>query len=178
MKSGLMKKLGINLKKYILHKVEKNIMALFSPVLDQRHEPSMASVMGKAERFIPPDFEGEAILTIGRAKLFAEQGTHLVVNCSPFGCMPGRVTSHIFQTYRDYFQVPVVNLFFDGTGDISDQVGIYLKSITQSYSEKVQSTRRSSIFRRPGKNPAATPWAKVMEDSLQEDLYDDESRSR
>ena len=178
MKSGLMKKLGINLKKHILHKVEKDIMALFSPVLDQRHEPSMASVMGKALRFIPPDFEGEAILTIGRAKLFAEQGAHLVVNCSPFGCMPGRVTSHIFQTYRDYFQVPVVNLFFDGTGDISDQVGIYLKSITQSYSEKVQSTKRSSIFRRPGKNPAATPWAKVMEDSLQEDLYDDESRSR
>jgi predicted CoA-substrate-specific enzyme activase len=178
MKSGLMKKLGINLKKHILHKVEKDIMALFSPVLNQRHEPSIASVMGKALRFIPPDFEGEAILTIGRAKLFAEQGAHLVVNCSPFGCMPGRVTSHIFQTYRDYFQVPVVNLFFDGTGDISDQVGIYLKSITQSYSEKVQSTRRSSIFRRPGKNPAATPWAKVMEDSLQEDLYDDESRSR
>lgn len=178
MKSGLMKKLGINLKKHILHKVEKNIMSLFSPVLDQRHEPSMASVMGKALRFIPPDFEGEAILTIGRAKLFAEQGAHLVVSCSPFGCMPGRVTSHIFQTYRDYFQVPVVNLFFDGTGDISDQVGIYLKSITQSYIEKVQSTRRSPIFRRPGKNPAATPWAKVMEDSLQEDLYDDESRSQ
>ncbi|HVN71786.1 MAG TPA: acyl-CoA dehydratase activase, partial [Desulfomonilia bacterium] len=114
--SGLMKKLGTNLKRRILHSVEKDIMDLFSPILDHRYEPSVSSVMEKACRFIPITFEGEAILTIGRAKIFAEQGASLVVNCSPFGCMPGRVTSHLFQTYQDYFQVPVVNLFFDGTG--------------------------------------------------------------
>jgi predicted CoA-substrate-specific enzyme activase len=176
MNSGLVKGLGTRIKNHILHRVEKDIMTLFSPVLDHRHEPSIESVISKAKRFIPPTFEGEAILTIGRAKLFSEQGASLVVNCSPFSCMPGRVTSHLFQTYRDYFQVPVVNLFFDGTGDISNQVGIYLKSITQAYTEK--RPMPSTSFRRPGKKPAATPWAKVMDDSLKENIFDDEYQSK
>jgi hypothetical protein len=45
--------------------------------------------------------------------------------------MPGRITSYLFQKHADYFKVPVVNLFFDGIGDVASQVGIYLKSITQ-----------------------------------------------
>jgi predicted nucleotide-binding protein (sugar kinase/HSP70/actin superfamily) len=172
MKSGPINKLRTRIKYLILHRIEKNILSLFSPVLDHRHEPSIESVMSRAKRFIPPTFEGEAILTIGRAKVFAEQGASLVVNCSPFSCMPGRVTSHLFQTYRNYFQVPVVNLFFDGTGDISNQVGIYLKSITQTYTEK--RPMPSTSFRRPGKKAAATPRAKVMDDSLQKNIFGDE----
>ena len=82
----------------------------------------------------------------------------------------------IAEVYRDYFQIPVVNLFFDGTGDISNQVGIYLKSITQAYTEK--SPMPSTSFRRPGKRPAATPWTKVMDDSLQENIFDDEYQSK
>jgi hypothetical protein len=171
-----MKKLGAHLKMHLLHRIEKDIMALFSPVLDRRHEPTIASVMNKAMKFIPLEFEGEAILTIGRAKLFAEQGANLVVNCSPFGCMPGRITSHLFQAYRAYFQVPVVNLFFDGTLDISDQVGIYLKSITQAHKENRPIS--STSFRRPGERPPTPPWAKIMDNILQKNIYDDESKSQ
>ena len=40
-----------------------------------------------------------------------------------------RITSYLFQS--PITSVPVVNLFFDGIGDVASQVGIYLKSITQ-----------------------------------------------
>jgi hypothetical protein len=36
----------------------------------------------------------------------------------------------------------------------------------------------SASFRIPGKKNAATPWAKVMNDSLQEKKFDDEYQSK
>ncbi len=122
-----------SLKQTYLHHLEQEISSLFSPLLDERCEPAIERVIQQGEPFIPVNFEGEAILTVGRARLFAEQGADLVVNCSPFSCMPGRITSHIFQTHPDYVGVPVINLFFDGIGDVSSQVGIYLKSITRTH---------------------------------------------
>jgi hypothetical protein len=46
--------------------------------------------------------------------------------------MPGRITSHIFQMHPEYVGVPVVNLFFDGIGDVASLVGIYLRSISRA----------------------------------------------
>ena len=131
-KGGLIRSLTASLKRSVLHRVEREVAALFSPLLDDRREPPIGDVLNRGERFIPPSFEGEAILTVGRAKLFAEQGAALVVNCSPFSCMPGRITSHIFQMHPEYVGVPVVNLFFDGIGDVASLVGIYLRSISRA----------------------------------------------
>jgi predicted CoA-substrate-specific enzyme activase len=144
-RSSLFKKPSSYFKKYFLHAVEKDIMDLFSPVLDDRHEPSIEDVLERGASFIPLAFEGESILTIGRAKVFAEQGASLIVNCSPFSCMPGRITNYIFQNYHEYFQVPVVNLVFDGIGDISSQVGFYLKSITEGDARRQSTTYRHTL---------------------------------
>lgn len=120
------------IKSHYLHKIERDIIALFSPILDDLEEPHIGEVLEKAQRFIPFEFEGEAILTIGRAKVFANQGVSLVANCAPFGCMPGRITSYIFQANPEFLNIPTVNLFFDGTGDLASQVGIYLRSINDT----------------------------------------------
>ncbi len=175
-KSGPVKKLMTYFKNHVLQRVEHEIMSLFSPMLDQRHEPSISAVINSAKRYIPESFEGEAILTIGRARLFAENGASLIVNCSPFSCMPGRVTSHLFQAYRDYFKVPVVNLFFDGTGDVSNQLAIYLKSITQA--QKETRIPYSSRFTSHRKRQVASPLAKLMKGPLPGDISDDEYQRR
>ncbi len=140
------------MKKTYLHRLENEIGSLFSPLLDERREPSIEKVLHRGEPFIPFKFEGEAILTVGRARLFAEQGADLVVNCSPFSCMPGRITSHIFQTHPEYVGIPVVNLFFDGIGDVSSQVGIYLKSIARTHEHR---HRESFSFVRRQRGPLA-----------------------
>lgn len=175
-KSGPVKKLGAYVKNHILEKVEHDIMCLFSPILDQRREPSIATIIGNAQRFIPPSFEGEAILTIGRAKLFAETGARLIVNCSPFSCMPGRITSHLFQTYQDYFKVPVVNLFFDGTGDVSNQMGIYLKSITHDQGDSRPAY--PSRFQEPRKKRFTQIGPKTARETFQPKVTDDGYRRR
>jgi len=134
-KGPLRTRLGAYIKRRYIQMVEKDILRLFSPILDDMHEPHVTEVIETAQRFLPVDFEGESILTLGRAKLFASQGAAVVVNCSPFGCMPGRITSYIFQNNPEFFEVPVVNLFFDGIGDIASQVALYLKSITLAQSQ-------------------------------------------
>ncbi len=135
-KGGLKNRLGSLVKRCFIRRIEDDATRLFSPVLDDMAEPSIARIFAEARRFMPVEFEGETILTLGRAKIFAGQGASLVVNCSPFGCMPGRLTSHIFRNHPDYFGVPIVNLFFDGIGDIASQVAIYLHSITQDRQHK------------------------------------------
>ncbi|MFY9399578.1 MAG: acyl-CoA dehydratase activase, partial [Desulfomonilia bacterium] len=139
-------------KRGYIHHLEEEVNSLFSPLLDDRAEPPVRKVLDRGERFVPAEFEGEAILTIGRAKLFAEQGADLVVNCSPFSCMPGRITSHLFQMHPGYIGVPVVNLFYDGIGDVSSQVGIYLRSIARTQGAR---HRASFSFVRRRKGPTA-----------------------
>jgi len=135
-KGGLKNRLLSVVKKHVIHTVETEVRNLFSPLLDDLVEPSMTEVFNEAKRFVPVEFEGEAILTLGRARQFARDGAALVVNCSPFGCMPGRITSYIFRNNPEYCGIPVVNLFFDGTGDIASQVAIYINSITRTGSDR------------------------------------------
>lgn len=78
---------------------------------------------------MPINFEGEAIITLGRAIKFAEQGASMVVNCAPFGCMPGTLTSAIFQEIQDQIGVPMVTLFYDGEPGLNERLATYLARI-------------------------------------------------
>ena len=73
--------------------------------------------------------EGEAILTVGRAIKFIEEGVSLVVNCAPFGCMPGTITSSLFQELQNQTGVPIVNMFYDGEGDLNNLLRVYLEQV-------------------------------------------------
>jgi predicted CoA-substrate-specific enzyme activase len=99
------------------------------PFLPDRIEPEMEKVLDLGSKYIPLIFEGETILTIARALLFLEQGASLVVNCSPFGCMPGNITQSIFQKIRGADGKPIVSLFYDGESDMNRIVKVYLSNI-------------------------------------------------
>jgi hypothetical protein len=45
--------------------------------------------------------------------------------------MPGRITSYLFQMHQGLFGAPVVNLFFDGIGNVSPQVAVHLEFIAR-----------------------------------------------
>ncbi len=72
-------------------------------------------------------FHGEAILTVGRASLFKRDGVSAIVNCLPFGCMPGNLTSALLLSLQDKFRIPVVNVTYDGKGGVNESVGLFLR---------------------------------------------------
>lgn len=115
--TGAMRRLGLSLTLKYMQRTAHRIYQSALPLLRDRLEPAVEAVVDAGSRFVPPEFEGEGLLTLGRAVLFARQGADLVVNCAPFNCMHGNITTALFEGARDTFDVPVVNLFYDGGED-------------------------------------------------------------
>ena len=77
----------------------------------------------------PMNSRGESILTVGRAVQFARHGAALVVNCAPFGCMPGNMAGGILHAVQKNVGVPMVSLFYDGEGDINTRLETFLANL-------------------------------------------------
>jgi Uncharacterized protein conserved in bacteria len=89
----------------------------------------MEKILKAAEEYLPLDFSGEAVLTVGRAILFAQQGVKMVINCAPFGCMPGTITTGIFGELQARLGIPILNQFYDGRRGPEQKIGSYLTNI-------------------------------------------------
>ncbi len=108
-----------------IHRFEEAMMEY----LPGRTEPGIERVLSRGKEWVPLEFEGEVILTIGRTIVFLEDGADMVINCAPFGCMPGNITTSMFQKIQRDFGKPVINLFYDGECDVNRIIGVYLNNI-------------------------------------------------
>ncbi len=102
-----------------IHHMERSYQKIFDTLLRDRREPSIQRVRAHGQQYLPEQIEGESILTIGRAVAFMEQGAGLVVNVSPFGCMPGSISSAILKQASREYGVAAISLFYDGETDFS-----------------------------------------------------------
>ncbi|MBI5544155.1 MAG: hypothetical protein HY901_09720, partial [Deltaproteobacteria bacterium] len=115
-------------------------------ILADRHEPSVSQVLSSGARHMPVNIGGEAQLTLGRAIEFAKQGAAMVVNCSPFGCMPGVVSTALFRKISAELGVPIVNMFYDGNGNQNRRLEVFLNNAVRSGQDPAQTSEAS---RRP-----------------------------
>ncbi|MDR1519064.1 MAG: hypothetical protein LBU23_02835 [Planctomycetota bacterium] len=99
-------------------RVEKKYLRLAGKILADRHEHPIDQVLEAGMRYLPWQFEGEAILTLGRAVLFVKlDGARAIVNASPMFCMPGTITTSIFPRLERELGVPIISNFYDGSGN-------------------------------------------------------------
>ena len=118
------------LKNRFMIKDEKHWYQVAGSFMADRHEPPMADVLEEGIPHIPLNFEGEAIITIGRAVLFARRDrVDMIVNAAPFGCMPGTLTTAIMRQLQDDLGVPVVGMFYDGTPGLNKTLEPFIVSI-------------------------------------------------
>ncbi len=117
--------------RWMLH-WEKKINEAASPLLDDRHEPDFDLILNEGKKVLAENIGGEAILTIGRAVKFAHQGATMVVNVAPFSCMPGTITTAVFRQLSAELGMPIVNLFYDGTGGENRRLEVYLRTAMNS----------------------------------------------
>lgn len=99
-------------------------------ILYNRTEPSIEEVLEYAKQYLPLNFVGEAVLTIGRTIAFEKQGVSMVVNCSPFGCMPGTISQSIFQKIQNETNFPILTQFYDGEKGLNAKLAYYLNNIS------------------------------------------------
>jgi len=127
---NLLKRGESKVNNFYLFMVERNYYQAASAILHDRHEPHIKDVVQAGAKFIPEEFEGESILTVGRSTLFAQQGADMVVNVAPFGCMPGTLSSALLLEIKEKTKIPLLSLFYDGDLAVNHKIAALLKTIT------------------------------------------------
>lgn len=115
-KANFKDKISMALTNYIQHKDEKMLEQIFLQHLDYGKEPMVETILEKASPYIHISFEGEAILSVGKSIDFIEKGVSGIINVMPFTCMPGTISSAIMRLLQKKYDVPILNIAYDGQG--------------------------------------------------------------
>jgi len=101
---------------------EHRIVKCFSAKNEFWDEYPVEKVLKLASRYLPLDFKGEAVLSIGKAIEMVQKGAAGIVNAMPFNCMPGTVVSSLSKTISDDLDgVPWLNISYEGLRDSGEE---------------------------------------------------------
>jgi predicted nucleotide-binding protein (sugar kinase/HSP70/actin superfamily) len=102
----------------IQRKDERRLLSGFNGNLRSLHEPSIEQTLSRAAPYIHHSFEGEAVLSVGKAIDYISRGVSGIVNVMPFTCMPGTIASAVLKRVReDHDNIPLLNIAYEGQGD-------------------------------------------------------------
>jgi predicted nucleotide-binding protein (sugar kinase/HSP70/actin superfamily) len=117
-KMGWKDRLEGYLQNWFFHSHESRYYRIAESLIADRVEPPIGQVVQAGAGLVPLEFEGEAVLTVGRALLYFERDrVDAVVNASPTFCMPGTITTSLFARIEEQVGKPIVCLFYDGSGN-------------------------------------------------------------
>jgi len=103
------------LKKFFQKRIEHRYSGYFRDFLRTLEEPDTKDILKKASPYLHDSFEGEAILSIGKALDLIENGASGIINAMPFGCMPGTVVTTLMRGISRDFGIPCMSIAYDGT---------------------------------------------------------------
>jgi predicted CoA-substrate-specific enzyme activase len=85
------------------------------------HEPKVEDVLDLASPYLHESFGGEAILSIGKAIDYINQGLSGIINTMPFTCMPGTIVTALSKKVReDFGNFPWLNIAYEGLEDANE----------------------------------------------------------
>jgi predicted nucleotide-binding protein (sugar kinase/HSP70/actin superfamily) len=126
------------------HKIAKN----FKRCVHIEDDYPVGKVMKLASKYLPVDFKGEALLSVGKAIEMANEGASGIVNAMPFNCMPGTVVSSLSKKVsEDLSGIPWLNISYEGLRDSGEDTRLeafaeQVKAFAGSSTAKVQVSRR------------------------------------
>ncbi len=127
------------LKKLYQKNVSRQVERRLEGFLKTLHEPDTPEILRKASPYIHASFEGEAILSVGKAIDMIERGASGIINAMPFGCMPGTVVAAILRGVAEHYGVPVISIPYDGTDSVTTRLQI---ETFMEQARRVHETRR------------------------------------
>ncbi|MCX7794358.1 MAG: acyl-CoA dehydratase activase [Thermodesulfovibrionales bacterium] len=121
------------LKRFLQKKIEHR---LHRPFKNMRtlSEPDTKVILKNAEPYIPETFEGEAILSVGKAIDLIKNGASGIINAMPFGCMPGTIVTAIMKAISKETGIPFISIPYDGTE--SQTSALLLEAFMQQVRER------------------------------------------
>jgi len=103
----------------VLKRMEKKYEKIVQPLIGDQEEPSIEDVFSVLDKYgIKREMSGETPLGLGRAIILLEKGlANAIINVNPIFCCPGIISASIFERIQKDYNVPIINIFYDGTGD-------------------------------------------------------------
>mgnify|MGYP001559425754 FL=1 len=97
---------------------EHRLMSGFNGSLRSLHEPSIGTTLQRALPYIHHSFEGEAVLSVGKAIDYIGRGVSGIVNVMPFSCMPGTIAGALLKRVQeDHGNIPLLSIAYEGQQD-------------------------------------------------------------
>jgi predicted CoA-substrate-specific enzyme activase len=97
---------------------EHRLMNGFNGSLRSLHEPSIDTTLKRALPYIHHSFEGEAVLSVGKAIDYIGRGVSGIVNVMPFSCMPGTIAGALLKRVQeDHGNIPLLSIAYEGQQD-------------------------------------------------------------
>lgn len=122
----------------VFEKAENHYYGIADPILHDRRDYKIDDVIAAGKKHSPWQFEGETVVTLGRARLFFERdNAQAVVNASPAFCMPGTITTSIFPQIEKEYGRPVVCNFYDGSGDPNKSLAPVMHYLCEQCAKKM-----------------------------------------
>lgn len=114
-----------NVMDFFMKKHEHDYAHVFDGFLRNCHEPSSAEVLDMAAPYVHRSFEGEAIMTVGKAVDFVNKGLAGIVAVMPFTCMPGTISNALLKRVREEMgEFPFLNMVYDGVEQATSETRI------------------------------------------------------
>lgn len=96
-------------------KDEHAFCEVFAGALRNFPEPSIPDILSYAQPYMDSSFEGEAVLSVGKAYDYLKKNVSGIVNAMPFTCMPGAIVSTILKQFREqHDNIPFLGISYDG----------------------------------------------------------------
>lgn len=103
---------------------EKKYESIFKGMIDDSFEPSMDECYELMKKFgINHYIAGETSMNVGRMLYYIEHKiVDAVVHLNPVFCCPGVVSASIFRKIQKYYNIPIIDLFYDGNNKPNKQI--------------------------------------------------------
>lgn len=102
------------IKRRVQKKIEHSFAKPFNGFLRTLHEPSTQEILRNASPYLHDSFEGEAILSMGKAEDFVRKGASGIISAMPFGCMPGTIVGALLKALKQNTGIPSLSIAYDG----------------------------------------------------------------
>ncbi len=101
--------------RYIQNKIEHEFSKPFKGFLRTLKEPTTVEILKNASPYLDDSFEGEAVLSMGKAIDFVKKGASGIISAMPFGCMPGTIVSALLKGLKQDTGIPCLSIAYDGS---------------------------------------------------------------
>jgi predicted CoA-substrate-specific enzyme activase len=106
--------LSVYITRFIQKRIEHKFSKPFEHSIKTLKEPATQELFRNASPYVHDSFEGETILSIGKAVDFVKRGASGIISAMPFGCMPGTIVDALLKGLKQDTGIPFLSIAYDG----------------------------------------------------------------